>query len=221
MPDPGCHDCLDVCPDVALGVATAEDRAMVLTHVERCRSCGDELASLSDVADLLSVLVPAVDPPRGFTSRVVGAISSPTKPLAHAAPVRRALMRPVSLAAALVVAAGLALGGWLAARGSSTPSPSTVQTAALLSHDHRVGRVMLVPGGKLWMSVAVHLAASSTVVRCRVESDGGVWRTLGTFDVYDGRGYWVATLPRGFSVARAELTTTRGRVLASASLTGA
>lgn len=212
-----CGECLELSPDVALGIADAEDRAIVLTHVERCRSCRDELASLSDVADLLHVLVPPVEPPRNFASRVVSAVSPPSRSEPHTPLSRRTYVRPLSVAAAVVLAAALGVGGWLAAGGGSSPSV-TVQTAPLVSHHHRIGQVMTVPGEKPWISVAVRLPAGSTVVRCQVEGEKGGWRTVGTFDVYDGRGYWDARLPHGLLVRRAELITARGHVLATASL---
>jgi hypothetical protein len=217
MRELSCSECVELCPDVALGVADAEERATVLTHVERCRSCRGELASLSDVADLLYVLVPPVAPPRGFATRVAEGISSSSRPEPEAPSSRRRFVRPLAVAAAIVLAAAIGIAGWLAAGGGSAPSVA-VQTAALISHDHRVGQVMTVPGKKPWISVAVHLTTRTTVVRCQVRGESGGWHTIGTFDVNDGRGYWVAPLPHGLTVRWAELVTTRGHVLASASL---
>ncbi len=213
-----CDECLELCPELALGVADAEDRAVVLSHVESCRSCRDELASLSDVADLLSLLVPPVEPPRGFASHVVDALSLSSRPAPHTQRSRRARVRPLSVAAALVVAAAVGVGGWLASGGGGVTPSITEQTAPLLSHHRRIGEVTMVPGKKPLITVAVDLRTSAAVVRCQVESEGGSWHTVGTFDLYDGRGYWAAPLPRGLSFRRAELTTARGRVLATASL---
>ncbi len=217
MRELSCGECVELCPEVALGVADAEERAIVLTHVERCRSCQDELTSLSDVADQLYVLVPRVDPPQGFAARVADGISSSSRPEPQAPRPRRRYARPLSVAAAVVLAAAIGIGGWLAAGGGSAPSV-TVRTAALVSHGHRVGQMMVVPGKKPWISVAVRLRERTAVVRCQVEGEAGGWHTIGNFDVYDGRGYWVAPLPHGLSVRRAELVTARGDVLASASL---
>ncbi len=219
MRDLPCGECLELCPEVALGIGAAEERAAVLAHVEQCRSCRDELASSSDVADLLYVLVPPADPPHGFASRVVDAISSASRQAPEPVDSRRSYRRPLSVAAAVVLATAIGVGGWLAAGGGGGSTPSAaVRTAALVSHDHRLGQVTTATGGKPWISVEVRLPAGTTAVRCEVEGADGHWRTIGTFDVHDGRGYWATSLPHGMSVMRAELTTARGQVLATASL---
>jgi ferredoxin len=215
MRELSCAECLEVCPDVALGIADAESRANVLTHVERCRSCRDELSSLSDVADLLCVLAPHVDPPRGFASRVVYALSPSSRPEPRARPARRSYVRPL-VAAAVLLAAATGVGGWLAAGGGSGPS-YTAEAAPLVAHHQSIGQVTLVPGDKPWMSVAVRLRAGTTVVRCEVENVRGAWWTIGTFVVHNGHGYWAAPLPHALSVQRAELVTSNGDILAAAS----
>ncbi len=228
MRELSCSESQELCPDVALGIADAEERAAVLAHVESCRSCRDELASSSDVADLLYVLVPPAEPPDGFASRVVDAISSSASTsssvvstLASPAPEnrfrRRSYRRPLSVAAAVVLAAAIGVGGWLAAGGGSSPA-GTVRTAALVWHDRQIGQVTTETGDKPWISVDVRLGTGTTMVRCEVADADGTWQTVGTFDVHNGHGYWAAPLPPGVSVQRAELTTTRGQVLASASL---
>jgi hypothetical protein len=215
MRDRSCAECLELCPDVALGIADAEERANVLSHVEGCRACRSELASLSEVADLLNVLVPPVEPPPGFASRVADAIAPLSTSASHDPVVRRRYVRPLSVAAAVVIAAALAVGGWLASGGGSAPSVA-VQAASFVSGHHDIGQVTMVAGEKPWISVAVHLQGMA-VVRCEVENSKGRWGTVGTFDVYSGWGYWAAALPHDFAVRRAELITPNGHVLASAS----
>lgn len=217
MRERSCAECLELCPEVALCIAEAEDRADVLAHVERCRSCGDELSSLSDVADLLCELVPPVAPPLGFTSRVTDAISESSRPEPLVPFSRKSLARPLSVAAAVVLAAAIGAGEWLATDGLSRPSV-TVETAPLLAAHHTIGQVVTVPGASPWISVTAHLGASTTTVRCEVEGAKGGWWTIGTFHVYDGHGYWAAPLPHGLTVRRAELATPHGRVLATAFL---
>jgi anti-sigma-K factor RskA len=216
MSELACPECIELCPDVALGIADAEDRASVLEHIERCRSCRDELGTLSGVADLLGELVPPVEPPASFASRVVSSISRPSRAEQRAPSSRRSYVRPLSVAAAVVVAAAIGVGGWLAARGGS--GPSQVETSSLFSHDRAVGQVVVASGTKPWISVSVHVDTRSKAVRCEVEASNGAWRTIGTFDVYDGWGFWSAPLPSGVVVRRAELLTPDGKVVAAAAL---
>lgn len=217
MSELSCAECVELCPDVALGIADARDRASVLEHVERCRSCREELGTLSAVADALGELVPPVEPPPGFESRVTGSISRPSRAEPRAPYPRRSYVRPLSVAAAVVVAAAIGVGGWLAARGGSGPSVS-VATSSFVSNHRAVGEVMTVAGKKPWISVAVHLRTGTNVVRCKVENSEGTWRTVGTFDLYEGWGYWAAPLPSGAAIRSAELLTPSGRVLATASV---
>jgi hypothetical protein len=73
-----------------------------------------------------------------------------------------------------------------------------------------------VPGAKPWISVAVHLSGAASEVRCEVENASGGWRSIGTFDVYHGWGYWAAPLGHG-GIRGAELLTGNGHVVATAS----
>jgi hypothetical protein len=93
-----------------------------------------------------------------------------------------------------------------------------VQTASLVSGHHNIGQVMTASGEKPWISVAVHLRAGTMLVRCEIEDAHGDWRTIGTFHVNHGRGFWAAPLPRGLVVRKAELITLRQHVLATASI---
>ena len=56
--------------ELALGVASADQRAAALTHIECCPRCAEELAAMSRVAALLEV-VPPSETPAGFAERVL------------------------------------------------------------------------------------------------------------------------------------------------------
>jgi hypothetical protein len=221
MSELSCAQCAELLPDVALDIADARDRAGVLAHVEQCRSCRDELATLSGVADRLYVLVPPVEPSHGFATRVVASISRRSRIEPRVPSPRRRYVRPLSVAAAVVLAAAVGVGGWLAAGGGSSGPSHAVETASFVAGHHTVGEMTMVPGARPWISVAVHLPRGTTHVRCEVENPNGTWRTIGTFHVYEGWGYWAAPLPRGMVVHGAELLTSSGHVLAKTSLTPA
>jgi hypothetical protein len=77
-----CADISALLPEVALGIASGEDRAAALEHLSTCADCREALAELSATADDLLELAPAVEPPAGFQTRVlerVGARQRPTK----------------------------------------------------------------------------------------------------------------------------------------------
>lgn len=216
MRELSCAELIELCPEVALGVADAQDRASVLAHVERCRACRDELGTLSDASDLLCAAVPPVEPPSDLAPRVVKAISRSSRDRSRPPSSRRSAVRPLSVAAAVVLATALGVGGWLAT-GNSTSPPSSVAMAPFFSAHRTVGQVVTVPGEEPWISVAVHLRTAVPKVRCEVESAGGRWQTVGSFDVYHGWGYWAAPLRHGTVLRRAELLTPAGKVIATAS----
>lgn len=218
MSELSCAESAELSAELALGVADATDRVAVLAHVEHCAGCATSLRSMTDVADGLAALLPPVTPPAGFDARVLHAITTASGGRPGPARLERLARRPIVAAAAAVVAAAvLGLGGWLVGEKAAAPS-TPVETAALVSHRTTVGQVVVVPGPDPWISMTVHLQAASAVVRCEVREADGVRRTLGTFTIVDGYGYWAAPLPYGAAVRDATLVTSKGHVLATATL---
>lgn len=83
VPGDGCGAQISaLLPEVALGIASGEDRAVALEHLSTCADCRKVLAEMSATADDLLELAPAIEPPAGFETRVlerVGARKRPTK----------------------------------------------------------------------------------------------------------------------------------------------
>lgn len=211
-----CIESLELCPEVALGVAGAEDRAAVLAHIERCAGCATELRSMTDVADVLVTLVPSVEPPSGFEDRVLDRVRAGRVLNGRPTLVERLRSRPTKAVAAVASAAVLALGGWLVGQATSV-HPSPVETAALVSHHAPVGEVVLVRGAHPWISMTTRTGTAASVVRCQVRETSGRLVTLGAFTVTGGYGSWASPLPKGVVVRGARLVTPGGQVLASAS----
>jgi hypothetical protein len=92
-----------VLSELALGIATGEERAGALSHVARCADCRRELEGLTQVADELLLLVPATEPPLGFESRVLERIAGRRS----RRPRRRPLLRSLAAVAATAFAAWL------------------------------------------------------------------------------------------------------------------
>jgi Putative zinc-finger len=66
-----CAEISGLLPEVALGIASGEDRAAALEHLSICADCRNVLAEISATADDLLELAPAVEPPAGFETRVL------------------------------------------------------------------------------------------------------------------------------------------------------
>jgi putative zinc finger protein len=108
MTEANCREVRDLAAEVALGIATGEERARVLQHIAGCTGCRQEIAELAQVADSLLLLAPEEEPPSGFESRVFRSIDQPRRSFR-----RRVLLGSAAACIALVVGGGgvlLALG---------------------------------------------------------------------------------------------------------------
>jgi hypothetical protein len=105
--DRDCGHVRDLAPEMALGIAEAEERAAALEHLLTCHECRAYLDELSSEVDDLLLLAPSIEPPSGFEARVAEAMTPPAR--------KRAWARPLAFAgtalasAAVVVVAMLAI----------------------------------------------------------------------------------------------------------------
>ncbi|HEY1095355.1 MAG TPA: hypothetical protein VGE61_11685 [Glycomyces sp.] len=108
----------DALAEFATGAASGADRARVLRQVGGCADCREELASLSAVADEVLLIAPERQPAAGFESAVLDRIAAlePARPAPARRPKRRRrVYRALAAAtAAVLIAAGAALGVWWA-----------------------------------------------------------------------------------------------------------
>ncbi len=108
MTDPRrCEQVRDLAVEVALGIATAEDRVLTIGHVTTCADCRTYLAELSNLVDDVLTLVPPAEPPTGFESAVLASYDKDAP--AGRAP-RHGRRRLVGLAAALVLTVSISGG---------------------------------------------------------------------------------------------------------------
>ncbi len=101
-PNLACDEVRDVAPEMALGVVSGEERALVLDHVAGCLDCRKHLDELARTADGLLVLAPAAEPPAGFETRVLNALERARRPG------RRRIATLVAAVVAGAVIAGIA-----------------------------------------------------------------------------------------------------------------
>ena len=80
MIEMNCAQLADVAPELALGVLCGRERAEALEHLDGCGSCRQLVNSLSGVTDeLLRTFAPSVEPPTGFETRVLAAMTPPSR----------------------------------------------------------------------------------------------------------------------------------------------
>ncbi|HEY2654743.1 MAG TPA: hypothetical protein VGI55_03075, partial [Solirubrobacteraceae bacterium] len=103
---PDCARIREALPEVALGIADGQQRALALEHIARCPDCRRALEQLSTLADELIALAPEREPPPGFENRVLDRLDV-RQPRRRQA--RRRLRRLAFAAAVPAVAAATAI----------------------------------------------------------------------------------------------------------------
>jgi hypothetical protein len=125
-----CEQVREIAAELALGTAPGDLREGAVRHLERCSSCRGDVEALADTADALLHVLPPVDPPAGFESRVLARIAADVDTYRVRPSRRRGWAVGLAAAAALVLATGAGAPGHAAL--SHAPAP-TSQTAALVA----------------------------------------------------------------------------------------
>jgi hypothetical protein len=192
-----CARVRELLPELALGIATGEERAWALEHLAACPSCRRALGELTEVADELLALGPVREPPVGFESRVIGR-------LFEARPRRGRL---VAAAAVAVLVLGAAGGVYLATRADRELADRYRQTLAVANGEYfsaaplvderrRLGgHVFGYQGSPSWIFIVVSDAARAGVYRIVATTEEGDRHKLGDMNVSEGSGSWGSVVP--------------------------
>ena len=205
-----CPDVEELAPELALGTLPGDQRSAVLAHLDRCPDCRRYLNKLSDTADSLLLLAPEVDPPAGFTRRVVAGLT----------PGRRR-WRPVALAVAAALVFGLAVGyvpGHLRSGSANVAVASFVDTGAEPGETVG-GRVYARADNPSWVFMTVHGSGSDESYACDLVLKDGRTVTIGSFTMHAGAGSWGRAVDVTLSqVRQVQLRDARGSLVARAAL---
>ncbi|HEV2252215.1 MAG TPA: hypothetical protein VGS06_03390 [Streptosporangiaceae bacterium] len=242
----GCAEFADAAAELALGVLTGRERARALEHLDRCEACRENVRQLAVTGEELVGLLPAIEPPAGFETRVMERLGLGTPapdPARQLSPARRfgrklagwigggwtgrggvsyprRMLSAAAVAAAVIVAG---LGGWGLHAATSSPAASPLSSAAFLTASHQTaGKIYYYDAGQRWLYMSVDIRSASgsvdngTVI-CQVEGPDGHLTTVGSFRLTDGSGYWGSPDPvTNGPLTGARLVTTTGTVLATA-----
>jgi hypothetical protein len=188
--DPRCEALRDSLVELALGIASGDERAEVVAHAGRCASCQRLLNELALVGDELLHLVPEHEPPPGFELRVLERIGAP-----RAARRRRRRLGRFALAlAAVLAAAGLAagaalydtrderrLGEQLAAVLARAEGKYIAVTELRDARRRNVGLVFHYGGNPSWVFVTLDRPLPAGSYRAELVTRAGAAHTMGTF----------------------------------------
>jgi hypothetical protein len=228
MNEMSCRELHDVAAELALGVLTGRGRAQAIAHLDHCEACRENVRQLTMTGEGLLDLLPAMEPPVGFETRVLDRIGLSSIPDAPPAPVpaspapapRRQFGRTRRMLAVAAAVVGIIVGGaggWALHNGTSSPAPAALDSAALVSVSHQaVGKIYVYRGHPQWLYMSVSgLNSGNGMVLCQVVSRSGQISTVGSFRLASGYGYWGSPAPGSLKGAR--LVTPNGKVLATAS----
>src|ERR1700683_1624291 len=89
-----CAEFADAAAELALGVLTGRERARALAHLDRWEACRENVRQLTVTGEELVGLLPAIEPPAGFETRVMERLGLGTPapapvPVRPLSPVRR------------------------------------------------------------------------------------------------------------------------------------
>ena len=185
----GCAEFADAAAELALGVLTGRERARALAHLDRCEACRENVRQLTVTGEELVGLLPAIEPPAGFETRVMERLGLGTPapspapgPARQLSPARRfgrkladwigggwtgrggvSHPRRILAAAAVAVAVIVAgLGGWGLHAATSSPAASPLSSAALLTASHQTaGQVYFYDSGSRWLYMSVDIGSGS------------------------------------------------------------
>lgn len=91
MSEMSCREFQDAAAELSLGVLTGRERAQAIAHLDHCEACRESVRQLTQTGEGLLGLLPTIEPPAGFETRVLDRIG-----LAAPAPspARQASWRP-------------------------------------------------------------------------------------------------------------------------------
>jgi Putative zinc-finger len=206
--EPRCEEVRQLLAELALGIATGEERARALDHIAGCPRCRRCLAEVAEVADELLLLAPTAEPPIGFESGVLERLEAETRRRRRRRSQRPRWRRALAPVAAALAAAAAALAGVYVATDDDRDAASAYRRALQQAHGSYFGALPLrEPGGRRaglvfgyagspsWLFVLVQRNRGSGRWDIELQTKNGERIRLGSFEVDRGSGSLGRTIP--------------------------
>jgi hypothetical protein len=214
--EPDCAACRELAPELALGLLAGEERAAALAHMHGCERCRDDVAALTALHERMCALVPPVDPPAGFESRVLTRFTDAGQPRPSRLGGRR---RRIAWVAAAVLAVGAAFaGGWMGGTATHAPAQAESRLLAvpLTAGDRPVGQLFFQTDEPSWIYLYVDAPSGAAHLNCQFLRRDGSQAATATMTVRNGDAHWGGPDPAGATDVR--LTDEAGAYVAGARL---
>jgi Putative zinc-finger len=192
-----CEEIRELAPELALGIASGDERARALEHLAACPQCRAIVQEMSDASDELLLATPALEPPVGFESRMIERYRA-----GHRKKPRLAM---ILAAAALLLAVG-AGGTYLALRSDvrfadhyrevfAAAQGEYFASSPLYSGDKPLGQAFAYQGSPSWVFVVLDGANTAQRYKVKLVTRNGTEIPLGRFARTPGTTSWGSALP--------------------------
>ena len=192
---PDCARIREALPEVALGIADGEQRALALEHIAGCPECRRQLEELSSLTDELIALAPQHESPPGFENRVLDRLDVRQR---SRRPARRRVRRWAFAAAVAAVAAVTAL-AMRVSYSSDLSLAAQYRTALMNAHGtffqsarlrapagQNAGIVFAYQGSPSWMFYTLRGRFGSGLYQEQIVTRSGTTLTLPPFRLVNG-----------------------------------
>ena len=222
MPDERCDELREPLAELALGIASGEQRARVIEHAGGCAGCQRLLSELSLIGDELLRLAPEHEPPRGFEVRVLERLGRPARRRRPSVRGWRSPALAAVVAAAVAGAAAVAtvlratederrLGGQLQAVLSRADGKYLAVTELRDEAGREAGLVFHYGGDPSWIFVTLERPLPAGRYAATLVTRAGRTRALGTFELAGGAlSFGAATRVDLLKVTRMRVRAERG-----------
>jgi hypothetical protein len=222
-----CSTVRGLAPELVVDSLDGQLRAEALAHLATCPTCRADVQALADVADAMVLLAPAVEPPPGFSDRVLDAIAAETHPAAAPRRARRR-WRTRHLVVAAVAAAAIGVAGTagvVAATRSTEPGVTLngrFQSLAMIGpNDVPVGDAYLSTGSDPWLLVHVQYRGPTGAYRLVGVNSSGAVLDIGRLRVAGPDWTWAGRVEAVHSLVELRVLDANGNIMCRAAVPAA
>jgi hypothetical protein len=195
--NPDCNEVRDLAAELALGIASGEERARALEHLASCPQCRAIVQEMSDASDELLLAAPVLEPPVGFEGRMIERYRAGMR--------KKPRLAMILAAAALLLAVG-AGGTYLALRSDvrfadhyrevfAAAQGEYFASSPLYSGDRPLGQAFAYQGSPSWVFVVLDGANTAHRYDVKLVERSGREISLGSFKQLPGTTSWGRALP--------------------------